>query len=223
MSTAKLTLIGLDNYLAYDNKSIFDKMVLPDEIDREVLIDNIKLRSIDFEVMYPDAYLMTDAIGVWSRKWAHTFERWVKALSVDYEPLYNYDRTEEWSTVEDIDDAGTHTETNISTGTDSTESSADNTTTEKVSAYNNNTLVDNKQSISDTGSESSSESHMSVNRTGNDTNNRNRSETRKGRAYGNIGVTTSQQMLESELDIAKWNIYEHITDIFLSEFIIPVF
>ena len=44
-----------------------------------------------------------------------------------------------------------------------------------------------------------------------------------GRLHGNIGVTTSQQMLEAELDIARWNIYEHITDIFLSEFIIPIY
>ena len=47
--------------------------------------------------------------------------------------------------------------------------------------------------------------------------------TRLGRAHGNIGVTTSQQMLQSELDIARWNIYEQITDLFLSEFCIMVY
>jgi len=47
--------------------------------------------------------------------------------------------------------------------------------------------------------------------------------TRTGRAHGNIGVTTSQQMLQSELDIVAWNIYEHITDLFLQEFVIPVY
>ena len=45
----------------------------------------------------------------------------------------------------------------------------------------------------------------------------------EGRIHGNIGVTTSQQMLEAELKIAEWNIYEHITDLFLSEFIIPIY
>ena len=38
-----------------------------------------------------------------------------------------------------------------------------------------------------------------------------------GRIHGNIGVTTSQQMLQSELDIARFNIYEEITDLFLKE------
>ena len=46
---------------------------------------------------------------------------------------------------------------------------------------------------------------------------------RDGRIHGNIGVTTSQQMLQAELDIAQWNLYEHITDLFLSEFVIPIY
>lgn len=45
----------------------------------------------------------------------------------------------------------------------------------------------------------------------------------KGRIHGNIGVTTSQQMLLSELDLGYWNIYEKVTDIFLTEFVIPVY
>lgn len=45
----------------------------------------------------------------------------------------------------------------------------------------------------------------------------------KGRIHGNIGVTTSQQMLISELDLGYWNIYEKVTDIFLTEFVIPVY
>ena len=45
----------------------------------------------------------------------------------------------------------------------------------------------------------------------------------KGHIHGNIGVTTSQQMLQSELEIAQWNLYEHISDIFLSDFVIPIY
>lgn len=49
------------------------------------------------------------------------------------------------------------------------------------------------------------------------------SRNRKLRAFGNIGVTTSQQMLQSELDIDAWNIYEHITDLFLDEFCVLLY
>lgn len=41
--------------------------------------------------------------------------------------------------------------------------------------------------------------------------------------YGNIGVTTSASMLREFYDIALWNLYEHISDIFISELLIPVY
>ena len=41
--------------------------------------------------------------------------------------------------------------------------------------------------------------------------------------YGNIGVTTTQQMLEAEYKIAEWNIYEAIKDIFIQDFLIMVY
>lgn len=44
-----------------------------------------------------------------------------------------------------------------------------------------------------------------------------------GRSHGNIGVTTSQQMLEEELRVQAWNIYQHIADIFCKEMLITVY
>ena len=41
--------------------------------------------------------------------------------------------------------------------------------------------------------------------------------------YGNIGVTTSAAMLKEFYDIALWNLYEHISDVFISELLIPVY
>ena len=41
--------------------------------------------------------------------------------------------------------------------------------------------------------------------------------------HGNIGVTTTQQMLESELSLAEWNVYEHITDLFIEEFCVAIY
>lgn len=41
--------------------------------------------------------------------------------------------------------------------------------------------------------------------------------------YGNIGVTTTQQMLDAEYKIALWNIYENITDVFMQEFCIMLY
>lgn len=199
MATAKLTLIGLYNW---DNH-LFDDLTLPAGIDKDTLVDNILIRSGDFESLYCDADFVKAAIGVWSRKWSRTFEKWVKALSLTYDPISNYDRHEEWET----DDQGSQNSRSHDTN------STSNTLDTKVSAYNDNSLVPDGQSTSSAGATSTTTldgNHANLER-------------RKGRAWGNIGVTTSQQMLQAELDLASWNLYEHITDIFLSEFIVPVF
>ena len=41
--------------------------------------------------------------------------------------------------------------------------------------------------------------------------------------YGNIGVTTSSTMLAEFYNIAKWNLYEHMADVFGSELLIQVY
>lgn len=46
---------------------------------------------------------------------------------------------------------------------------------------------------------------------------------RTSRTHGNIGVTTSQQMLESELKIAQFNLYNEISRRYMLELTIPVY
>lgn len=203
MSTAKMTLIGL---YQYDN-TLFDNMTMPAGIDKSLLVDNILLKSGDFETLYGDLDFIKDSIGIWSRKWYRTFTKWFDALQLEYDPISNYDRHEEWQT----DDTGSQSSHSI----DNSTATITGTNTDKVSAYNSNALVDDKSNSSNSTSGSNASSNLS----GSHAN----KELRTGRAWGNIGVTTSQQMLQAELDISQWNLYEHITDVFLSEFIIPVF
>lgn len=44
-----------------------------------------------------------------------------------------------------------------------------------------------------------------------------------GRVHGNVGVTTSQAMLQAELDIQAWSIYQHMADLFCKEMLITVY
>lgn len=186
MSSAKITLIGLNNH--YD---LFQDLILPEGIDKDTLVDNILLRGGEFELLYSDPEFIAGAVKIWSRKWQHTFTRWIKALNTKYNPLENYDRFEEW--------------TEDSTGHNNNKT--DGSTFNEVSAYNSSNLEpDGKTTLSN-------QNEMDV---------QNNSK-HVGHLHGNIGVTSSQDMLKQELDIAYWNIYEHITDIFLSEFVLPIF
>ena len=208
MSSSKLTLIGLYEY----DHTIFDNLSLPEGLDKDTLVDNILLRSGEFEVIYPDADFMKFSIGAWSRKWNATIIRWVTALAIEYNPLENYDRYEHWTDERDISGS----ESGSSSG--STEGTTGSTTTNKVSAYDaGNALTTHDQSETN-GSDSTSNSgeYGSEHSADDDLEH-------DGRIHGNIGVTTSQQMLLSELDLGYWNIYEKITDLFLTEFVIPIY
>lgn len=239
MALAKITILGFKSYLDATGDDLFKNLTIPADIDRETLINNIYNECADFECLYSDPYYMQFMIQTWSKKHLRTWQKWVDALNIEYDPLYNYDRREEW------DDVGTkqvvgqnsnkHNESNSSSYENETSASAttedEAATTNQVSAYDSSAFqndtksssegsVTNESSGSNSGSNSASGQASDIGSNSLDESNTNK---RTGRAYGNIGVTTSQQMLESELEIARFNIINQITDMFVDEFCIPVY
>lgn len=235
MASCKLTLIGMYNY---DN-SIFDGLTFPAGINKQTAVDEIMLRSGEFEVNYPQIDFMKMAIAHWGEKHFRTFQKWIDALNIEFEPLYNYDRYEEYDDTRKHDNktksAKTETATNSSSMTSSSETGTtttnDVTLTHDVSAYDAATYQPRDQEITDgevgvTGS-GSSESNVvgsdimsannNIDETGNET------ISHKAHLYGNIGVTTSTQMLEDYIRVERFNIYEQIADIFVDEFCICVY
>lgn len=243
MSTAKLTMIDLNLYLESVGTDLFSMMELPEGIDKDVLTNNILLRGGEFEVLYSDPEFMQKSIYVWSKKWYRTFDKWVKALAIEYNPIDNYDRHEEWSDNRDKTDSDNHDVTINSSASQSgsgnySESShdktTDNETTEtKVSAYDSTsyqpkekTTTDHTQNIDHSVSGNNSNNLSQTDHTtnsGTHTGNEHEGSTHNGYIHGNIGVKTTQSMLSEEIQLAEWNLYEHITDLFLSEYVIPIY
>ena len=208
MSSSKLTLIGLYEY----DHTIFDTLTLPAGVTKDILVNNILMRGAEFEVLYPDADFIKFSIGAWALKWQPTFKRWVDALALEYEPLENYNRFEDWN------DSKASTGSRTGSGTGSTSGRTNSTTKHKVSADDAGDALTMKDQDELVGADSSCTSTTSQE----DTSAADLGE-HHGRVHGNIGVTTSQQMLLSELDLGYWNIYEKITDLFLTEFVIPIY
>lgn len=242
MSQAKITLIGIENYLNPE-KSVFDDMQLPDNIDKETLIGAIMMRCQEFELLYSDPVFLTTAVKLWSMKHYRTFEKWVEALNIQYDPLHNYDRTEEYTDTHagDFNRTGTSSDSGSSnsnrsdnnTMTNNLTDTNDVTTTHSEKAYNDASYVGTTQdvidqdethtgTVSNSGSGNDSSSYSNIGQTG-ENGKDNYTNVHKARLFGNIGVTTSQQMLQSELDIDRWNLYEHIADLFCEEFCIMVY
>ena len=207
MSSAKLTLIGCNAFFENIGDDLFKGLTLPAGLAKKTLTDNILLQGGEFEVLYSDPWALQNFISVWADREAATFKRWVDALAIEYAPLENYDRHEDWTDTLDSDG------TSNTTGTNDTSTSG--TVTTDVSAF-------------DSSSYQPKDKVTSSETIDNDTTERNTSTldnegVHTGRIHGNIGVTTSQQMLESELDLGYWNIYSRITDMFLKEFCIMIY
>ena len=83
---SNLSLRGL--YL-YDN-SLFDNLVVPDIIDKDVLITNLLAETSELEVLYPDSDYMKALIGYWSQKQLPIWQKYADTLGIEYDPLDNY-------------------------------------------------------------------------------------------------------------------------------------
>lgn len=185
---ATLSIWGLYNY---DN-TVFDDLVIPEELDRNEVIGTILADCVELEIIYPDPAVMKAMIKTWSTHCLPVWERVLKAINVDYAPLENYNRTE------DI------------TGLDTGSSTATGNAIDRhqVTGYNSGSFVDQSKDISEAANNGSS----SV------------STTRKTVTRGNIGVTTSQQMLNQELDVAeRTDIYSYISRSFKNKFCLMVY
>lgn len=123
--------------------------------------------------------------------------------STTYQP---HDKTD---TTSDNTQSGSTTLDRTTTKNGSSESSTDNDTT----TTNNGTTTTNGNTNNSIDSNGSSDT----------TTNNIKEFSHTNLTKGNIGVTTSQQMLESELKIQMWNCYNHIADIFLDELCVRVY
>lgn len=207
MSKAKFTLIGTYQYYHNAGGDLFELMDLPEGINKDTLCSNILLQGGEFEVLHGSPEFIHNSIGIWSKAWKDSFQRWVDALAIEYAPLENYDRMEHWT--DELDGSGSSS----STGTLDTSFSEEVERTK--SAYDSSSYqpYDKTTTGSTTDTDTTDDTNTTIN---------NDSE-HNGRIHGNIGVTTSQQMLNQELDLGYWNLYQRITQLFLQEFIIPVY
>lgn len=188
MAIAKITLIGMTDYFQKQHDDLFYQLKLPADISKKTVVGSIIMRGGELPVIWANPYFVQNMIGVWSQKMQPTFTRWAKALTEDYNPIYNYDRYEET----------TDTETN--------DVSTSGTTTKKVTGFDSDTLRTNDQTEGTSGAENE------------------RNYEHNAHMYGNIGVTTSSELVRGELELRRdFNIYDMIAEAFVNEFCVGVY
>lgn len=220
----RLTLIGVYNY---DN-TLFDNLNLPDGVDKETFINSLLLEHGEKPVIYINPEFLKFAIGVWSNKYYDSFTKIVEALTSEYNPIHNSDRYEEISENRKNNTENSGTDTTTTTLNSETESSGNNNSSaeNQVSAYNQSDYTpDNKSDTDSTFTNSGSDNqHGSSEIEHGHKINTDDNFTRSAHLYGNIGITTSQEMVNAEIDLRlKSNIYAILTSQFAGEFLLYLY
>lgn len=194
---SSLSLRGLYNY----DHGLFTGINLPDEVNYQDFVYLLLQETEDLEVLYPDPNFMKDAIRFWGKSMRPSWEAMAKALTAEYEPLENYNRTEDWT------DNGTRTD-NLTeknnggmTGSGSVSETTGGNITTSNKGYNSGAWVagekqDSTGSVSNTSTDSTT-----TNNTRTNTGTVGNVVTRKGNVHGNVGVTSSQQMITQEVQL----------------------
>lgn len=195
-------MLTLANAWVYTDGSLFDDIRLYDSINKEIMINTI----LD---EYGDFYIITNDIEYYKRRITNLFERnynkyklIYSVLSSDYNPIENYDR------MEDTVDNGTMHESTTGVHSINEKVNGISTTEEKTSAFDSSTYQPNSELTVTYEPETVTTDTYEPVKDGTNSN------SRISRIHGNIGVTTTQQMIDSELKLRKTNIYKIIMEDF---------
>lgn len=215
MKTKLNEVYPTDYVLDSGNKKIFDFLYEYEELRGFITENNIKILNTDYYISHsadkgisPLAQKMLDngdgpeslsnllanmCHNRFGSKWVHLWD----ALNADYNPLENYSMEE--IRTPDLEDETTRNEkTDIVVDRDTS-------ATSKYKGFNADEPVtvsqtDGSEDVETTGAKADNEATTTVSRTGTETTTRS----------GNIGVTTSQQMLESELKVRQYDFYRTV-------------
>lgn len=193
----------LNDLMVLWDGDLFDDIMLPSGMDKTTVVNQIMLDNGLLEVIYPEHDLLKGLIKAHFLARQLDYQRLWEAVSQTYNPLYNLDRTNtltEWTE-----------RTENTTG--NTTTNANQSTEQKVSAFDSSTYQPSEQMAGKT----SDTTDATTDSQGQDVH------TLEAHEEGSIGVITPQDMLRREFNIRKdWNIYKFISMDFRDNFMIQL-
>lgn len=154
------------------------------------------------ECLHQDPETFKGAVYQWVSANSYRWTRLFQTTLYKYNAISNYDRTEEWEETDEEHEAQNGEGSN----------NGNSTATHNVGAYNNDMQK---------AGEDVSEGSSSYNATGSKDSNKTRKH--RARMFGNIGVTTTQEMIESERRVVSFDIADIIAKEFRQQFCIAVY
>ena len=195
----KMTLNGLYDYGQLRNDDLFEDMILPDHLDKEVVLNSILIECGELPVMWADYPFLKNQIRVWFKRKKPIFDKMVELMEAEFNPLYNYDRYEEY------EDSETEKGSATSSG------SGNATNTNAATSYESETFknTDKQTSQSSNSANSSSDNKRDLKHS--------------AHLFGNIGITTSVDMLLQATEWYSRDIPKIIAEEFKCDFCIGLY
>jgi len=222
MSLTKITLWGFNEYSDGTLLDFLPEVLPANTFSPELMEELLYIECGDLYPYYQSLPFLKAQIKNFFLRNREQFKRVWEALNSEYNPIENYDRIEAWS-----DSHSSSESTSESLSMSSSESvhastsSSDSTSSSSrgdISAYNSDTL--RPQSASQGNAATSG--HNTNDSQGNslsahqklETNGRLALDSHRGRVHGNIGVTSSQQLIQSSIDLGSYDIYLWVVNLF---------
>lgn len=229
MANYTMTIAGFYNW----DESLFDAMDFPKNADKQNFIDSLILSYGSCEPLYPDwNFMKNSAIPAWYRKWKNSIEKVYDLLEkLEYNPVENYDKQENWmdtpNIIRETQLSGTDTNKQTAGQGSTTKQTGTDTNEQKVSAFNSSGYDPSEQETMTYGNQTqvttsgTNTNEFSYGRK--DINTEKGSTEHSGRVHGNIGVTTTQQMMESEMSLRKQSFIDYCTGLFANDLLLLVY
>lgn len=216
---ATMPLVAMYQY----DETLFSQLMLPDKLNRDFFIAYLLLDAGDIGLLRPDFCWMKWAIGVWSLKNIENWIHLVETTEYDYNPIHNYDRTETFEETSSNDRSEDRTVKETSERTDDYSNSGEDVTTTQTSAYDTEDFLNSERTSVKLGTGNNLTSDANRDMTDGVVGKESGTIKRTLKTEGNIGVTTTQQMIQAERDIALFSIYDVIVESFKENFCLLVY
>lgn len=190
--TIKEYVNATNNPFINENSTDFIPDFLKTEEFQTVLTDTIMLKYSNLELRVTSSESIKSICNSIYRMFAYKYEKLYKTLSLEYNPIENYSMIETNNASKTINKG--EAKTTNTTG------SQNGTTENQVAPYETNEYSNESKTINN----SSERTDILIE----DSRTDNESENYELIRSGNIGVTTSQQMIESERNVALFSLYE---------------
>lgn len=200
---AMLSILALYNY----DENIFDDMDVPAGMSKVTTVENILLECAELSLLYTDPVFIKRAIKQWSDKEQKIWAKLWETENLDYNPIWNVDAKITESETIDRDKTGSASE--------GVNNDGDITDTTSVTGYNSNDWQSHEKNVRDIDT--------TTRRNSSDTENEDVERELTTERTGNIGVTTTQEMIKQEREIAQFSTIDFITNSFKKRFCVLVY